>query len=485
MRAGLGLAFIAALQAGAVTVTVTHTTEYQTIEGFGFFDNITPWTYRSGPFYITINLDSIDFWGTLANDLGASMVRFEVPPGYYPSAGTYNLNAQDGLSLTAAQQFAHANKFKAKGLNRFIYTVWSPPCWMKVGDICNNGTALESQYYGEFSDMLVHFGQEFKTTTNLDLYGISPQNESKWVEPYNSCVYTPTQLRDLVKILGPKVDVGLPATRIYYAEHMGWDFGYFENTVRSDAAALAAVDRWSFHGYSDGVAADPNSYTGVTATDKSIWMTETSGFTNWLDMAMDIHNCLYHAKVSAWVHWAIAGNFYDNSNGNKTDLWYAAKHFYRYIRPDAKMVAATSSDANVAASAYTHTGNSTQTLVLINRNTSAATINLSGLSGTFTIYQSTGITKDQNAGTVSGSGSFTMPASSIVTLYNGNITNTIRPQIAPATSSKMVNAASYRLHTLDGRSVSSVDRSVAPGAVIAVPLNADGKMINNVRVIVK
>ncbi len=454
----------------AANVSVNTGTEYQTIEGFGFFDNITAWTYRQGPFYVSIDLDSIDFWGTLANDLGASMVRFELPPGYLSEGGAYNLDARDGLALTANDQFSHANKFKARGLSRFIYTVWSPPCWMKVGDICNNGTALESQYYGQFSDMLVHFGQNFKTHTGLDLYGISPQNESRWVEPYNSCVYTPTQLRDLVKILGPKVDVGLPSTRIYYAEHMGWDFGYFENTVRSDPAALAAVDRWSFHGYSDGVQADPGSYQGVTATDKAIWMTETSGFDNWLDMAMDIHNCLYYAKVSAWVHWAIAGNFYDNSNGNKTDLWYAAKHFYRYIRPDAKMVSASSSNGTVAASAYTHAGNNTQTLVLINRG-GAETISLSGLSGSFTIYQSTGTAKDQVVGTVAGNGSFTMPGSSIVTLYNGDVTNTALPRANSTGRVRSVaGTAQYRVHTLDGRVVNTRVPHATAGAFVAVPV---------------
>lgn len=127
-----GMCLLLAVVTSAVNgadITVNLSTKYQTIEGFGAFSKWVPKKLKEGPFYVEQPLDS--FYDVLVHDFGFSMLRTEIPCSFKPSSGaSYDYNAGDGLSTPVRTTYRHFREVKARGLERFIVTVWSPPAWM-------------------------------------------------------------------------------------------------------------------------------------------------------------------------------------------------------------------------------------------------------------------------------------------------------------------------------------------------------------------
>src|SRR6185436_12707980 len=94
------------------------------------------------------------------------------------------------------------------------------------------------------------------------------------------------------------------------------------------------------------------------------WMTETSGYVDaWeggknskgedapgaFDLAQAIYAALCYGKVSAWVWWqgSESGGMSEFSLMQGTRVgkrYHASKHFYRFLRPGARLVRASSDD---------------------------------------------------------------------------------------------------------------------------------------------
>jgi O-glycosyl hydrolase len=174
--------------------------------------------------------------------------------------------------------------------------------------------------------------------------------------------------------------------------------------------------------------------------NKRTWMTETSGYVDiWeqsvdapgaFGLAQDIHSGLYYGNISAWVWWQgsqLDGiGEYNLMNGTTVGKkYYVSKHFYRYIRPGAVRIKATSGDEDhVFITAYKNDTKGTVTLVVINANEKAKSIYLEGndLPSSFVMYRTT---KDNDNCTEVGmiepgaANAFTIPAKSIITLQAG------------------------------------------------------------------
>ena len=161
-RAALAAALCTAVSAPGATVTVDPSVEYQTMLGFG----------GTG-----INGSVSD----IVSDMGLSLHRAVVEPGggAFPS-------------------FAIQRQLRNLGVNTFIAVPWSPPAGMKDNSSTTNGGSLLPQYYTAFAQHLGRYVTDFKRDVGIDLYAISPQNEPRFVEPYNSCVYTKEQYREVV-----------------------------------------------------------------------------------------------------------------------------------------------------------------------------------------------------------------------------------------------------------------------------------------------
>jgi glucuronoarabinoxylan endo-1,4-beta-xylanase len=410
-----------------VTVSVDPTVQYQEMAGFGTFGGMKVW-WSGGPFYNSGWLDLV------VDDLGATIHRDE----YYPEGGgRYPGNANDQDATWDDQTpMLTALKSKVNGSGeemKFIVTFWTAPRQWKSNNNHKDGGHVTSQYYDEFAEYCVHVVEDY-ASIGIELYAISLQNEPRFAQFYNSGVYEPDQLRDMIKEVGQKFDEENIETLIFGPEDMGsitvnnpWFTSIF-----GDEEAKEQLDIWAVHSYTDGVQADYGSADGWTAmyerckeNKKPLWMTETSGYDdNWpggaLDIAKSMFLALEYGNVSGWVFWISE----IMNDGNPRKKFYTAKHYYRYIRPGAVHIESSSSSSDVLVSSYKHTDDGRISIVLINNASSQRTVSLdfgsATLPGSFTVYRTTSSQNCENIGSVSNN-SFDLPGNSLTTLvYEGS-----------------------------------------------------------------
>jgi glucuronoarabinoxylan endo-1,4-beta-xylanase len=391
-----------------VVVRVNTRMTYQTMSGFGLFGGaIDNWVQKTSPGLAT----------QLVDDLGITINRGSVPFDFEPK--DLSLTGADGnianynLTGDVSKEIPVWKGYHARGLSTFILSVWSPPPWMKnpgahghdAQPWCKDGRAggeLLPENYPKFARMLVVFLKYFKSQVGVDAYAISLQNELAFDEPYESCVYTPQQYVALLKVVGPEFRRDGIKTKIFFPE----DIGYYDrvmsyiNGVMDDAQARQYPGIVAIHAY-DTNGVTPNSPSAKTWENMfapgakhglPFWMTETSGYgLDWpaaMNLARSMYVGLRYGHVSAWVMWeASTVPKADNESltggldGKDTPpKYFAAKQFYRFIRPGSVCIEANADDDAVLPLAFTNTKDRTMTLVLINTSTDEkkVTLNISG-----------------------------------------------------------------------------------------------------------
>lgn len=474
-----------------VTVTIDETTEHQTIEGFGAHGSMNVW-WSGGPFY---NQQFLDY---VVDDLGLTMNRNEFYPDFEPTnengdAGNLDYNAYNHNGIFVNKQKGWINALKAKAAAsgeplRFIASYWTPPAWMKTNNSETDGGNLKAIAREELGELTVATTMAYKNHCDVDLYALSIQNEPAFVEPYNSCVYDAEQYRDAIKVVGPILHAAYPNVKLFGAEDMlaRWTVEPYGGRIQTDPIAREHHNVFAVHGYSDGVHPTPTSQASQlwkragdnsASAGKPLWMTETSGYDDsWggaFELAEMIYAALKHGRIAAWVWWQLSENTSNSVyvfmyNGQPTKRYYVHKQYYRYIRPDAVMVDAESSDSLLFSLAFHHKQNNTLTVVLINSNSGSRTVTLSGSDlPSFTAYRTTSSQNCANVGSVTGS--IELPGSSITTLYGQGY----EPAVAlvdPA--SGRVNPVALASHgtadifTLDGQRVTTVeDARIIDGSI--------------------
>lgn len=446
-----------------VSITVDRNQKKQKIDGFGFFGAQTVWWEAN-----TASLYS-DVWARkVIDDLGITIWRNEYMP---PATPTQTQDADWNKQRPVVQGLKRiADEYKVP--LKFIFSIWSPPADLKCaldGDNrplsgtphpqgTKNGGTLDPAKYAQFADW-VKDGIKLYKDIGIDVYAFSPQNEPLFKQFFNSCFYKPINepvggYTNMIKSVIPLVKSAYPNVKVFGSENMlemegGKDRQWFYNAnLMKDPQALQQIDLWSIHGYQNGVSPTATSQLAnlwkttidehSVPTNKPYWMTETSGYTDtWLagggkpgafSLAQDIYSALHHGNASAWVWWQgsdLRGiDEYALMNGLGTGKKYAvSKHFYRFIRPEARRVVVTFNEAEgVFASAFEHISMGTFTIVLINANKQAVKLNLSGmgLPASYEMFVTTQGSNDncRLTGTVSSTG-VELPAEAVVTLVNG------------------------------------------------------------------
>ncbi len=122
-----------------------------------------------------------------------------------------------------------------------------------------------------------------------------------------------------------------------------------------------------------------------TSGENPAWLYPTNGFPSggaW-SIALRLQQALTAGQQSAWAYWQMtdgnavgAETLTDSTLLQNSPKYAAAKHFFRYIRPNALRVdAAVSGAPALSASAFWHQTNGTMTVVLINAtNTPISTV---------------------------------------------------------------------------------------------------------------
>jgi glucuronoarabinoxylan endo-1,4-beta-xylanase len=281
----LGLCSIAS----AATITLDPDSTFQTMEGLGVA--VPQWLYDANNTTAMANM--------MVNDLGASMLRVYPEDNFNPSAGQYRPTAAN-----TAKQFAVVQKAVAAGMPRVILSVFSPPAWMKDNNSLVNGGNLLADMYDDYAEYCTRYVQAMNSAAGTTVYAVSPENEPEWAQWYTSCIFTYTEMRDAIKAIGTRMDGAGVAAKIFGAETVvSANWGAYYGITVQDTTARRLLDVLAVHAYeNNGVTASSPSATtwrrvrdAAKTHNKTVWMTETSGFDATFDDGLTYANGLYTA----------------------------------------------------------------------------------------------------------------------------------------------------------------------------------------------
>lgn len=429
-----------------VDASVTH----QTMEGFGGFGAQDVY-WSSSPF------TSTRFVNDLINDLGLTILRDNIPTNFEDvndDNDPYTTNLANFHYGSFTDHIQYLKDMKDAGLQKLIISCWSPTAWMKTNNNVNgekadapsynqNPTSADNQLrtdmYEEFAERCVAYIKIIKQETGLDVYAISFQNELRFTEPYESCVFDGNSLRDLIKVVGKRFANDGITAKIFMPEDIGYLDGVSSmvQPTLDDADARKYVSIIAVHGYDlDGVSANsPDAqtwqamYSWGAQYNMPLWMTETSGYSNDMKGAIDLSKAMYTAinfgNVSAWLYWQLSQQTIDSyslmsSSGEKSKRYYVSKNFYRYVRPgDYRIMASDDEDTHIYPVAFKNDTANTNTIVIINDNSTEEAIQLSGrnLPAHFNKYVTSASDDCKDYGQINSSEAILLPANSVTSLY--------------------------------------------------------------------
>lgn len=391
----------------------------QVMAGFGINNNWSP---------AMTDAVADRLFGTEEGQLGLTILRIGMNP--------------EGQPYNGANCWSDIEKASARGVQYFIGTLWSPPARMKSNNSITGGGHLLPEYYEEWSDTIVAFPGLVKQNTGVDLYGMSPQNETDFAscgfdEPcngnYDTTVFTGREYAELAAIVGPKLhaldppvkmiapeasewihvwsnesgccsepgglgssdplDCGFPATNPACDDYNGYDYGH---ALFNHPTAWQYVDILGTHQY-DTQVAEP--WPADVPDKKPVWQTEMSGVKWWKEqgpsthiengvaVARWIHNALTVGEASAWLWWwyQALGDTNEGlllADGTETKRMWTLGNYSRFIRPEYTRVEVTGEiPASVLLTAFAGPAG-TVVVVAVNEDTAAAELPITIAGGT-------------------------------------------------------------------------------------------------------
>jgi glucuronoarabinoxylan endo-1,4-beta-xylanase len=436
-------------------VTVDPGKTFQTMEGFGGF-GLQNVYWSNGPFI------SDRFVNDVVKDLGCTVLRDELPPSFelqndnedpnVTDLSKFNLDVQPpGEHKPLRLRFDAWKTLHAAGIEHFIITVWSPPAWMKWNKALNNGTnqnsapaynrnpntasnQLKVENYEEYAEYCAAFCKIFEKEMGFQPYAFGIQNEPRFSQFYNSCVYDGPALRDLLKVVGARFQREGLKTLLCAPEDVGWFDGIKQMTrpILDDPDARKYLGAQATHGYAfDGITAgsvDANTwetmYNWGAPYKIPLWMTETSGYENTpaggFALAKALYTALRFGRVSLWTFWTLSTDTADgyslmDKNGGKGRSYYVSKQFYRFIRPGAVRLEANAADAAILPLAFKN--GASETIVLINTSNTAKSVAINGISlGAYKVYRTSATENCKEIGAFSPGGNVMVPGNGVATI---------------------------------------------------------------------
>src|SRR5215469_13698723 len=457
----------------ASTITVNGNTTHQAIDGFGAADAFSIGQLITGlPGASTAMNDLFN----PTTGAGLTIVRNEIGAQTTGSSGdnqpSIEPNAPSGPTGTPTYVFTNdggqltfSQQAKSLGATQFYADAWSAPQYMKTngsleggGYVCgmpSPATACSSGDWRQaYANYLAQYAK-FYSQAGLPLSYVDYVNEPNFTpNGYVGMLLDSTsagagnkgsvnagtpQAVDFIKnFLGPALAASGTGTKVACCDAPSYpDAATYASGIL--AGANSSVGLITGHAY----YANPNGLitNTIPTNGQHVWETEAATFDTQFDTAWDdgsdasgfqwasnLWSALTQSNVNAYLYWWFAQNQSSNTdneglisiNGSNfsvsSRLWTFA-NYSRFIRPGATRIDATTSDSNLKVSAYKNTDGS-EALVVLNGNSSATSLNISGVSGaTATPFLTNGSnnTAAQSAiGVSSGSFSATVPARSLV-----------------------------------------------------------------------
>lgn len=410
------------------TVSINPGITHQYIEGFGtcIIDFTDPPAYFSDP----------KLYDLAVHDLGMSILRMSFPqemeernddndPDHF-NWPAFNMNYLE-------RRMKIAQEFKKRGVERFVFSTWSPSEFIKTNRSTVQGGHVRMDLYDEYAENIAACILAAKQNWGIDVGAFSIQNELMFIEPYKSCIYNPYTVREAVRALMRKFEKEDITTRIQLPE----DMMFFDRMYKYIQPTMQDKETRNFHGdfctHRQQEWDDVYKWKNAVAPfHRQTWMTETSGHKATWDgafkLACDMYDYLVGGNMSAWIYWQIADSPESSDYAlmietTPTPKYYASKHFYRWIRPGALRMEASSSNPDLLVAAFRHDPDGSRTIVLINRSESEIKVRLEGENSQdkmrYEIYRS-GENENCELKGLLKKNTLVIPARHIVTLYGQN-----------------------------------------------------------------
>ncbi|MEM3104932.1 MAG: glycoside hydrolase [Candidatus Bathyarchaeia archaeon] len=433
---------------GKATITIDGYVIYQEIEGFG----------GAGAYYESLirNLrepQRSEVLDLLFSELGINIYRLRVwtriependdnDPNNFNWSRFYFSSASDAQVWTAQQA-------KARGVTKFMASVWSPPGWMKNTGREPGGGYLLPEMYQEFAEFLAAYIIGYKEKFGIEIGWISIQNEPDFsTEVWETCTYTPEQMRDVIKVVGAKLRAEGLSTKIICPETAGCSSAMkYIDTVMADPEATQYVYAFAHHLYDINFFNPDEKLTQMrimagyaSRYNRPLWQTEYSylgtvdagTFKEALATARHIHNFLTVENGSVYLVWTLFWyretgliTIYSSNNSYKVNpVYYAVKQYSKFISPGSRRIYASSNISDLLVSAYLNEPNGNVTIVIINKgsDTVKTKIQLKNIQwNLFKQYRTSITEKCEYIGDIKESGGFleiTLPPESITTLMS-------------------------------------------------------------------
>lgn len=343
--------------------------------------------------------------------IGYSLARTTIHSSDFSSASyTY---IDEGDSALASFSIAHDRKARIPLIKRAIQQAggrltlfaspWSAPAFMKTNNDMLRGGALRPEFAAAWARYFTRFIQAYEQE-GVPIWGITVQNEPMAVQKWESMLFTAEQERDFLKNhLGPTMHAaGYADKKIIVWDHNRDMMAYRAQVIFDDPEAAKYAWGLGFHWYETWAGFEP-MYRNVAAVsqaypDRPVLLTEASvekfdrsRYQHWPNaerygsaMINDFNN-----GAVGWTDWNIlldqnggpnhVGNWCfapihaDTGSGELiyTPSYYYIGHFSRFIRPNARRVAVSSSRSTLLATAFV---NEDQRLVAVVMNPTDAAI---------------------------------------------------------------------------------------------------------------
>ncbi len=421
----------------AETIAINQGNTYQVIHGLG-----------------TVSFSS-RYLDKIIKDQGSSAIRISLDASAIEPENDNNdpliLN-RDNLNYSSINWQYYRN-LKEAGAENFILAIYSPPAWMKDDLSSTYGYVafhnwnttqhrLSTWYYDEFAETVVALVKMFQEKCGINLYAIAPQRTPQHVAPWPSCVYDPEHYVDIINKIGDRFTAEGISTKIMLPDQP------------------TSFGTYPVQQYIDAVQADPTAdpYTGAISIENLMGTGMGAGvpdFTNWTnlynevssgsdpkelyvtrpampatdqdilwDSAMAFAGSLYGALEFGSVSLITYGNINNHYiyKEQPTDYFYVAKHFNKFIRPEAIRVESTDSEDDILVTSYLNDPFNRNTLVsvFINKGNNPFTTQMAYAGGpvpdTIDIYRSTSNSKCEMIATQLSDSIFILPPNSVTTV---------------------------------------------------------------------
>ncbi|HWA77008.1 MAG TPA: glycoside hydrolase [Polyangiaceae bacterium] len=437
---------------GTTLVKVNVNTKRQTFEGWG--TSLCWWANHVGGWSASARNAVVDAVVNPTSGLGYNIFRYNIGggenpdhehmgeyremPGFQPSAGTWNWDAD-------ANQRAILQQIVKSGTGVILEAFSnSPPYWMTKSG-CAAGSSdgsnnLKDDQYDAFADYLTEVVKHYKDTFGITFRTLEPLNEpnANWWKLNNNqegCHFSPANQETIIKAVAAKLSAkGLTGTTVSASDENSMDDAY--NNMRTfGTATLAAMSQMNVHSYAGSKRTDLR--TLATSKAKRLWQSESGPLSQTL--ADDAEAALFMAgriiadlrdlQAEAWIDWQVGDpsrNWASFTLNDTQQSFAPLKRFYmhagfsRYIRPGATFVDVNNVDMVAALSP----DGRSLTLVVRNGDTAASkgfTFDLTTLPNVGTMIEVHRTSRTENLASVASAAvqnfSFvaTVPAYSVTT----------------------------------------------------------------------